>query len=83
MMQDGGTDRAPIDRGSGKFDRTRPTRPYAKNSRVKQLSLAIFDQQRTCSCFVHITWLAAIQLRQTLSYECVVCTTNVDLLGDL
>jgi hypothetical protein len=56
-MQDGGTDRAPIDRGS---DRAQPTRPPAKKNRVKQLSLAAFLQQRGCSCFIHITWSVVI-----------------------
>jgi hypothetical protein len=46
MMQDGGTDRAPIDRFQKELGQSPTTRPRAKKNRVKQLSLATFIQQR-------------------------------------
>lgn len=46
MMQDGGTDRVPIDRFQ-KVQQSPTTKARTKKKRVKQLSLATFMQQRS------------------------------------
>jgi hypothetical protein len=82
MMQDGGTDRAPLDRVQGSS--TEPNQlGHALRRTGLNCLLATFLQQRGCSCF--ITWSVVMgpMAPDLFPYECMVCIANVDFLNGL